>query len=705
MTYGNLSPSKAKPVNIGEVVEKARDAFNRGITKPLEWRKKQLKSLLRMYEENYNVMIEVLQKDLRRSKTEAVLLEVEYLINDLKNTIHYLEEWAKPERPSKGLVNILDDVVVYNDPYGLVLIIGAWNYPLQLLLLPMAGAIAAGNAVVVKPSELAEASATFIAETLPKYLDSDAIAVVEGGPEETTELLKNRFDYIFYTGGTNVGKIVYSAATKNLTPVTLELGGKSPTYIDNTVDMEVTTKRILWGKFINAGQTCIAPDYVLCSREVQDKFVEYAKTILKEWYGEDPQKSSDLCRIINGRHYSRLQALLNASKDKVAIGGKSDSQDRYISPTILTNVSPDDKIMEDEIFGPILPIVPVENAYEAIKFINAREHPLVLYVFSEQKNIQKLFTEQTRSGSLCVNDTIMFYGVDTLPFGGVGNSGVGAYHGKASFDTFTHKKSCLIKNFAAIGEKLASGRYPPYTDGKLSFISMLMRKRHGPSLKFLPYLLTFALGASVAYGITVWQKMGESSGPMAAIRKKLVIVGDGACGKTCLLIVFSKDQFPEVYVPTVFENYVADIEVDGKQVELALWDTAGQEDYDRLRPLSYPDTDVILMCFSVDSPDSLENIPEKWTPEVKHFCPNVPIILVGNKKDLRNDPATINELRKMKQEPVKPQEGRAMAEKINAFAYLECSAKSKEGVREVFETATRAALQVKKKKKTRCSLL
>jgi len=191
---------------------------------------------------------------------------------------------------------------------------------------------------------------------------------------------------------------------------------------------------------------------------------------------------------------------------------------------------------------------------------------------------------------------------------------------------------------------------------------------------------------------------------MAAIRKKLVIVGDGACGKTCLLIVFSKDQFPEVYVPTVFENYVADIEVDGKQVELALWDTAGQEDYDRLRPLSYPDTDVILMCFSIDSPDSLDNIPEKWTPEVKHFCPNVPIILVGNKKDLRNDPNTIKELAKMKQEPVKPEDGRTMAEKINAFAYLECSAKSKEGVREVFETATRAALQVKKKKKKPCVL-
>jgi len=192
---------------------------------------------------------------------------------------------------------------------------------------------------------------------------------------------------------------------------------------------------------------------------------------------------------------------------------------------------------------------------------------------------------------------------------------------------------------------------------------------------------------------------------MAAIRKKLVIVGDGACGKTCLLIVFSKDQFPEVYVPTVFENYVADIEVDGKQVELALWDTAGQEDYDRLRPLSYPDTDVILMCFSIDSPDSLENIPEKWTPEVKHFCPNVPIILVGNKKDLRNDEATKRELMKMKQEPVRSEEGKVMSEKIGSFAYLECSAKSKEGVRDVFETATRAALATKKKKSRKCALL
>ncbi|XP_053614729.1 aldehyde dehydrogenase, dimeric NADP-preferring isoform X1 [Plodia interpunctella] len=506
---GNIMTSKPKTVNISESVQKARDAFNRGVTRPIEWRRKQLQSLLRMYQENTQAMIDALHADLRRSKMEAVLLEVDYLINDLKNTLHYLDEWVKPTHPSKGIVNILDEVVIYNDPYGVALIIGAWNYPLQLLLLPMAGAIAAGNAVIVKPSELSVACAKFVVDMLPKYLDNDAVVVVEGGPEETTQLLKEKFDYIFYTGGTNVGKIVYEAATKHLTPVTLELGGKSPVYIDNTVDIVVTAKRILWGKFINAGQTCIAPDYVLCSKEVQDRFVEAATKVLKEWYGEDPQKSPDLCRIVNHRHFGRLQALLDASKGKVAIGGKYDAQDKFIEPTIVANVSANDKIMEDEIFGPILPIVPIDNAYEAIKFINQREKPLVLYIFSTEKKVVENIVQNTSSGGICVNDTVMHMGVETLPFGGVGNSGIGAYHGKASFDTFTHKKSCLIKNFAVIGEKLASGRYPPYSDGKLKMISGLMRKKYGPSLKFVPYLLAFALGAGLSYGVFAWNKMAS----------------------------------------------------------------------------------------------------------------------------------------------------------------------------------------------------
>ncbi|KAL0869738.1 hypothetical protein ABMA27_005970 [Loxostege sticticalis] len=506
---GNISDSKGKSANIAETVQRARDAFNRGVTRPVEWRRKQLQNLLRMYKENQQAMIDALREDLRRSKMEAILLEVDYLINDLTNTLHSLDEWVKPEKPSKPLVNILDEVVIYNDPYGLALVIGAWNYPLQLLLLPMAGAIAAGNAVVVKPSEVAVACARFVAEMLPKYLDNDAIVVVEGGAEETTLLLKEKFDYIFYTGSTSVGKIVYEAATKYLTPVTLELGGKSPVYIDSSADLEVTAKRILWGKFINSGQTCIAPDYILCSKEIQDKFVEASKKVLKSWYGEDPQKSPDLSRIINSRHFSRLQAVLDANKSKVVIGGSYDPKDKFIAPTILANVAPSDKIMEDEIFGPLLPIVPVADAYEAIKFINERPLPLVLYVFSKQRSIQKLFTEQTRSGSVGINDTIMFYGVETLPFGGVGNSGIGAYHGKKTFDTFTHKKSCLIKNFNPIGEKLASGRYPPYTEGNLKFITSMMRPMHGPSLKYLPYLLTFALGAGLGYGIFYWTKMSS----------------------------------------------------------------------------------------------------------------------------------------------------------------------------------------------------
>ncbi|XP_035434771.2 aldehyde dehydrogenase, dimeric NADP-preferring isoform X1 [Spodoptera frugiperda] len=506
MNGNGIANSKPKQQNVAEAVERARDAYNRGVTRPLKWRLQQLKNLLRMYEENQNAMIEALRKDLRRSKMESVMLEVAYLINDLRSIIHNLEDWAKPEKPEKGFVNMLDDVVIYHDPYGVALVIGAWNYPLQLLLLPMSGAIAGGNAVIVKPSELATACAAFVAEMVPKYLDNDAIIVVEGGPQETTELLKQKFDYIFFTGGTSIGKIVYEAAVKNLTPVTLELGGKSPVYIDNTADIMITTKRVLWGKFINAGQTCIAPDYILCTKETQDKFVAAAKKVLQEWYGPEPQKSPDFARIINSRHFSRLQALVDASKDKIAIGGSYDANDKFVELTVLTNVVGSDKIMQDEIFGPILPIVPVENAYEAIKFINEREKPLVLYVFSKSDKVLSQIVDNTSSGGMCVNDTMMHLAVESLPFGGVGASGLGAYHGKKTFETFTHKKSCLIKNFSPIGEKLASGRYPPYTDGNLKMLNLLLRKRFGPSLKFLPYLLCFAVGAGLSYGIFAWQK-------------------------------------------------------------------------------------------------------------------------------------------------------------------------------------------------------
>ncbi|XP_058830515.1 aldehyde dehydrogenase, dimeric NADP-preferring-like isoform X3 [Topomyia yanbarensis] len=481
-------------MSYADVVQQLHTTFASGKTRNVEFREKQLKNLLRMYEENSAEMVRVLAADLRKHKQEAHVLEIDFLINDIRNTIYNFREWVKPEKPEKTMVNIMDGVYIYKDPYGVVLVIGAWNYPLQLTLVPVAAAIAAGNCVLIKPSEVAGATSKFIAETIPKYLDSECYRVVEGGAKETSEMLKQKFDYVFYTGSGRVGKIVHQACNENLTPCTLELGGKSPCYIDSTADIPIATKRILWGKFINAGQTCIAPDYLLCSKQVQQQFLAEAKKILAEWYGSNPKDSPDLCRIINQQHFQRLSAMIKGAN--VAIGGETDSQEKYIAPTILVDVSPNDPVMQDEIFGPILPIINVENAYDAIHFINSREKPLALYIFSANKKDQRTLINGTSCGGICINDTMMHAAVETLPFGGVGSSGMGAYHGKYSFDTFTHRKSCLAKDFNAIGEKLASSRYPPYSDTKLTFLTTLLKKRQGFSTKFLPYVLMFGIGVA-----------------------------------------------------------------------------------------------------------------------------------------------------------------------------------------------------------------
>ncbi|XP_314005.5 aldehyde dehydrogenase family 3 member B1 isoform X4 [Anopheles gambiae] len=481
-------------MSFSDIVQQLRTTFNSGKTRDVDFRLNQLKALLRCYEENTAEMANVLAADLRKHKQEAHLLEIEFILNDLRNTLYNLREWVKPEKPEKSLVNVMDGVYIYKDPYGVVLVIGAWNYPLQLTLVPVAAAIAAGNCVVIKPSEVAPASAKFIAETLPKYLSQDCYRVVTGGPKETSELLKEKFDYVFYTGSGRVGKIIHQACSENLTPCTLELGGKSPCYLDGTANIAIAARRILWGKFINAGQTCIAPDYILCSKQVQKQFLEEARKVLNEWYGANPKDSPDLCRIINQNHFQRLTSLLKGAN--VAIGGETDLQDRYISPTILIDVKSTDPVMQDEIFGPILPILNVDNAYDAIKFINSRPPPLVMYIFTLDTKIQELFVTGTRSGSMCLNDTIMQYAVEALPFGGVGPSGMGSYHGKYSFDTFVHKKSCLTKDFNPIGEKLAASRYPPYSESKLSFLSTLLKKRQGINLHFLPYLLMFGIGVA-----------------------------------------------------------------------------------------------------------------------------------------------------------------------------------------------------------------
>ncbi|XP_046465207.1 aldehyde dehydrogenase, dimeric NADP-preferring isoform X1 [Neodiprion pinetum] len=482
-----------------DIVQRSRDAFLSGKTRPLKWRIQQLKAFIKMIDENIADIHAALTTDLRRCKYENVVLDLDFAKNEAILLLDNLAEWSAPEKPPKGIVNILDSVKIYKDPYGVVLIIGPWNYPFQLSVVPMIAAMAAGNCVILKPSEVSSATSKIMAELIPKYLDNECCHVILGGVPETTELLKQRFDYIFYTGSTMVGKIVRDAANKYLTPVTLELGGKSPVYIDSTADIGITTRRLLWGKCINSGQTCVAPDYVLCTHEVQEALINEAKKVLKEWYGDNPKDSPDLTRMISDRHFQRLAGFLSGN-GKVAVGGEIDSAEKFIAPTILVDVKPTDPIMNDEIFGPILPIVSIANAYEAIKFINSREKALALYIFSKNEADVSLILENTSSGGVCVNETVLHLAVDTLPFGGVGASGMGSYHGKYSFDTFVHKKGALIKSFNGLGEAIASCRYPPYTDGKLKLLGMLTAKRNIPGFKYLPHAVMFGLGILVTIG-------------------------------------------------------------------------------------------------------------------------------------------------------------------------------------------------------------
>ncbi|KAJ8929821.1 hypothetical protein NQ314_017419 [Rhamnusium bicolor] len=366
-------------------------------------------------------------------------------------------------------------VFIYPEPYGVVLIIGPWNYPFMILISPLIGAIAAGNCVILKPSEIAPNTAQLVEKLVPKYLDTNCYHVINGGVPETTQLLEQRFDYIFYTGNSNVGKIVHKAASNYLTPVTLELGGKSPVYLDETADIDLAAARILWGKCINAGQSCIAPDYVLCSKEIERKFIEASKKKIREWFGENVKESSDFGRIINENHFQRIVKLLEGTQ--IAVGGNYDAKELFIEPTIIQGVKPTDPIMQEEIFGPLLPIVNFENAYDALNFINDREKPLALYLFSNNNNIHDLILKNTSSGNLVVNDTMMHFSCDSLPFGGVGNSGIGVCHGKFSFDTFSHGKGTLIKNLNKISEYINAPRYAPYTDSHRNFISNATKKK------------------------------------------------------------------------------------------------------------------------------------------------------------------------------------------------------------------------------------
>ncbi|XP_022105944.1 aldehyde dehydrogenase, dimeric NADP-preferring-like [Acanthaster planci] len=479
-------------IDAAAIVQRARNAFRANKTKPIAKRKQILQALLRMINENEQKFVDALYKDLRRSKFESIVSEIDFTKNEIINMLNNVDEWSKPRMVEKPLPMAGTPTYIQYQPLGTILIIGAWNYPFQLILHPMIGAIAAGNTVIIKPSEIAPTIAEMLAKIIPRYVDQDFIQVVNGGVPVTTALLKEEFDHILYTGSGNVARIVMGAAAKHLTPVTLELGGKSPCYVDENTDMGVTANRLVWGKFQNAGQICIAPDYVICKPSVNDKLVTAVSRVIKNFYGENPKNSPDFPRIINERHFQRLMNLTKAGK--VAVGGDNDVSQLYIAPTVLTDIKPEDPVMQEEIFGPLLPILNVKSENEAIDFINSRPKPLALYVMSKSKTTIKRFNEETSSGSFVANDFMMQAACDTLPFGGVGQSGMGSYHGHFSFDLFSHKRACVVASQGM--DKLLSPRYPPFTERNLSLLRWATRK--SPKGGFLRSLFSVALLGIVA---------------------------------------------------------------------------------------------------------------------------------------------------------------------------------------------------------------
>jgi aldehyde dehydrogenase (NAD+) len=430
-------------------------------------RKNLLKKLLSSIQKHESEVIEALHKDFKKPAFEAVITETSYVISDLKNTLSSLNRWTKPKRVWPSLLNLPSSEFIYSEPYGRVLVISPWNYPFQLAMCPLIAAIAAGNTVVLKPSELTFHTSQIITKIVEEVFDVKEAVVVHGGPEFTQSLLEKRWDYIFFTGSVPVGKIVAQAAAKQLTPVTLELGGKNPCIIDEGADLEIAAKRIVWGKFINAGQTCIAPDYILVQAKEKYNFVALLKQEITKAYGKNPEESVDFARIVNTKNWQRLNKMIDA--DKVIFGGISNEDNRYISPTLLDEPSLDSEVMQDEIFGPILPIISYHDEKDIQKIISKYDKPLSLYVFSENKDFAERMITTHSFGGGCVNDCVIHFSNKRLPFGGVGHSGIGAYHGKFGFDTFSHQKAIVKK--PTWGDNAI--RYAPYKN-KLKYIKKLL---------------------------------------------------------------------------------------------------------------------------------------------------------------------------------------------------------------------------------------
>lgn len=455
-------------IRTAHILEKQRFYFRSKATLDLKFRLSQLKKLHLAIKKYENEIIEAIGHDFKKSSFETYGTEIALVQEEIKFFLRHLPRLMRPERVRSSLASFPARSYVYKEPYGLSLIIGPWNYPLQLLFSPLAGSIAAGNCVVLKPSELTTHTSFIIKKMISEIFEEDYVCVVKGGPEITNELLAMKFDYIFFTGSVRVGKIVYEAAAKNLTPCILELGGKSPCIVDHDADPDLAARRLVWGKFLNGGQTCVAPDYLYVHQSIRNELMQKIIFYIKKYYGENPQLSPDFPRIISRKHFERLKNLLLCGK--VLTGGVSDPTDNYIAPTILDEITWEDEIMKDEIFGPILPVMEFEDLESALGEIKNRPKPLALYYFSDNKKKQEKILKEVPFGGGCINATLFQFGSPNIPVGGVGNSGIGNYHGKYSFLAFSNTKG-IVKKISKLDIKFL---YAPYK-GKMGLLKLIFK--------------------------------------------------------------------------------------------------------------------------------------------------------------------------------------------------------------------------------------
>lgn len=456
-------------MNIHEIVLAQREFFGAGKTMGIEYRKQQLVKLRAAVLRYESKIAEALKADLGKSETEGYMCEIGLALEELSYMISHVAKLAAPKRKPTPIVNFHAKSFIVKEPYGCVLIMSPWNYPFLLCIQPLAGAIAAGNCVLIKPSAYSPRTSAVIKEMIEETFDKSYVAVVEGGREENKALLEERFDYIFFTGGVNVGRQVMEKASRYLTPVTLELGGKSPCIVDKTCNIKRAARRIAFGKYLNCGQTCVAPDYLLIHEDIKDEFLNELFAQITVMFSKVPLEAPDYGKIINEKHFNRILSLID--EKKVVFGGQSDAARLKIAPTVMDGVTRQDAVMQEEIFGPVLPVITVKSMKEAESFIKAGEKPLALYVFTDDKIVAKRFMQHVSFGGGCINDTIMHISNPNLPFGGVGASGMGSYHGAKSFETFTHAKS-VLQTYNWIDMPL---RYQPYTEKTTRLIKRFLK--------------------------------------------------------------------------------------------------------------------------------------------------------------------------------------------------------------------------------------